>query len=220
MDKVRVCLNDNHYTQPSGGYKAHSQSMKGANSHMLGVGLEEWINSPINVLKGKDWKAQVGIQPFKDGNEPEAEYRVAFLEAFRCVNYPESAKASAGDVERGVAREVMLVRNDGPNLWGLVGHIQALRGLTPDESFMVYDYFARNGVIDLMNQQMKLAHRVSMCKGIPYGAHPMLPLHGFANTRVPADTFTCIFKVADLRLCPSPQVVAMAPGHDRYTRRY
>ncbi len=79
MLNVRVCLNDCGYTKPSGGYKAHSKNRKNANAHEYGIGLEEWIASPLNVRSGKVWMAE-GI--FRD-LEPDALYRVAFLEAFR-----------------------------------------------------------------------------------------------------------------------------------------
>jgi hypothetical protein len=221
MDVVRICLNDNNYTQPSGGYKAHSESMVGANSHLSGVGMEEWLNSPINLLSGDVWSNDVLIEPFGDGDyDNKALYRVGFLEAFRFVNYKQAVQGKPGDVDRCAPRDVLLVRNTDPNKWERVGCIRNLRGLSLDESHKVYDYFAVNGVIDLMNRQMQTAHLVSQRQGIAYGTHPMLPLHFYSSTTVPQDTFTCIFKVEDLHWCLPPVPITMHPGHHRYTRRY
>jgi len=82
-DTVRICLNSNGYTSPSGGYKAYSPANRNANSHARGIGMEEWIGGTQFDVSSADLKA---LQPSFCDLEDEITYRVGLIEAYRCVN--------------------------------------------------------------------------------------------------------------------------------------
>lgn len=205
MLNVRVCLNDCGYTKPSGGYKAHSKNRKNANAHKYGIGLEEWIASPLNVRSGKVWMAE-GI--FRD-LEPDALYRVAFLEAFRVENYRRNASRLQKHHVQGVV-------NDARNSWKAVFQIRDLRGLTVQESQDVLGYFQRVGVIAQMQAEEAAAHALSRAAGIVYPTHQVIDP---SRSAFAIDTFTCLFKVDDFEYEHASRVVQVRIPN-RYRYRY
>lgn len=198
IDTVRLCLNSNKYQRPSGGYKAHSNSTAVANSHKCGIGLEEWLNSDLNVVSGQ---ILAGLG-FKELNL-DSSYRIAHIEAYRLYNYCKV-------VERRICRDVDLVTNPARNTWMKIAEITQLRGLSCAESYAIFNYFSTANILAQMDREIAAAL-------VGYPIHYPSPPPNIV-THQAENTFTCIFKVENLRFISPPVLSGIIPA--RYRRRY
>lgn len=186
IETVRLCLNSTSYKKPSGGYKAHSNNIKGANSHECGFGMEEWVNSSINVLQASDLNS-LGIEI----PEQNIEYRIAFIEAYKIDNYPQAGAQSGKfyGIPRSHLRNVDLVINDAPNSYKKVGEIKNLRGLSQNETNFIFQKFLTSGVIAKMDAE------IASCQN-----HPFSRGMNSISTFKPENAFSCIFPVRDANI--------------------
>lgn len=186
VETVRVCLNSTSYQKPSGGYKAHSNNVKGANSHECGIGMEEWINSPINVLTAEKLNS-LGIEV----PEEEIEYRIAFIEAYKIENYPPAGSKTGKfpKIPRSYLRDVDLVINNAPSSYKKVGEIKNLRGLSQQETNAIFQQFLATNVISQMDADIAACPRHRSAR----------PLNSISTFR-PEDAFSCIFPVRDAKI--------------------
>lgn len=187
IENVRVCLNSNDYKSPSGNYKAHSQNMSGAFSHESGFGMEEWINSSINILTIAEL-ISLGVDVPGD---KDIDYRVAFIEAYKIDHYPQSGSKSGKfrGIPRNYLRDVNLFINDAAKSWCQVGEIKNLRALNQIETKSIFNYFLNKGVISRMNSDISSAVK------FPFPAS----IISTATFR-PQDVFNCIFPVKDIEI--------------------
>lgn len=202
VETVRICLNNRNYTIPSGGYKAHSQSRKGAFSHESGFGMEEWINSSINLLTPTNLRT-LNI----DTLNKTAQYRVAFIEAYKITHYPSIGSKSGKfhGIPRNHLRDVDLVINDRPNSWLKIGEIKNLRGLSSSETINIFQHFKNSGVTSQMDADIASSVKA------PFNIIKV-------STFQPTDVFNCIFAENDLHLFSHPTQSRIIPK--RYRWRY
>ena len=196
-DTVRVCLNTNNYQGPSGGYKAHSKNTGLANAHKCGIGLEEWLNSSINIVSG-----QILIGLGFEQIDPASKYRIAHIEAYRLDNY-----RNVGD--RARQRDVDLVTNPQRGKWAKIAEITGLRALSKAESDAIFSHFRATGVLAQMDSAITAAlagQAILFPEPPPNISHGQLAEH----------TFTCIFKTENLRFIDPP--VPSTIIRKRYTR--
>ena len=207
-DTVRVCLNSNGYTSPSGGYKAHSPVNRNANSHASGIGMEEWIGGvQFDLSSGSLKELHPTFCDLEDGKI----YRVGLIEAYKCNHYPRPVRNRVGDLDRDQWRDVHLVSSTAPNIWGKVGEIGSLRGLTPAEAVAVHGHFYGTGLA-LMDAQVCTLQAANAAAGLVFRTFHPLP-----TSMAATDVFSCIFRSNSLQWVTS--TVSALPAR-RYRWRY
>lgn len=209
IETVRLCLNSASYQKPSGGYKAHSNNFKGSNSHKCGVGMEEWINSSINVLTASELNA-LGVRIPGEN----IKYRIAFIEAYKIDNYPQAGAQSGKfyGIPRSHLRDVDLVINDAPNSYKKVGEIKNLRGLSQQETNLIFQNFLTSGVISKMDAE------IASCQ-----KHPFARAMNSISTFKPEDAFSCIFPVHNTSIfcfCRDQEKCQLCKPSNTHASRY
>jgi hypothetical protein len=215
MVYVRVCLNDNLYVAPSGGYKAHSNNIKNSNAHKFGIGHEEWLNSAINVIKGNLLSGCFnGIDI-----DSQLDYRIAFIEAFR--------SAKSRKIEK-----VYLFTNPAKNQYTLIGEINNITVLSDYQSEWAFNFFStrvNNGISKIQEMDNEITNalnnpgnpnifkaRASNANSDPYIA--------VCSRNRSKDAFNILFNTNDLKIYHQNQQINANPpidgSHCRYKNRY
>ena len=203
MPYARLCLNNNQYTKPSGGFKAHSNSKRDAFSHESGIGYEEWLNSDLLRLSGSDLK-NLKNNGFKDV-KPEEKYQIGFIEATKANNNSRLLR------HKQWLSDLVLVILDQPNSWFEIGKIDKIRQLDSTECGDIFDYFnntrsSRNVANTVIQEMLNDITNKPNVPPIVFNT-PFTPLNGAMNRNQASDVFSCIFRVEDLHFhhAPIPQ---------------